>query len=236
MNATPLVASLVLLAALAPATQVAAQVAYVDSQGREWRELSVSTARTWLAVASVCPTDGTTPCTGSLGNLSVDGWVWATQEQVQELLAEFAPVVANGGCFWGSLYNNDASLVLASFDSIPTFELTNHVQGLTATSAVGAGLKNYAYAPRIGTHDEILSDSGICLTDMQPKNYASSSSGIWMFRPVCQADLDNDGTVGPSDLAVLLNAWGGSGAGDLNGSGTVDGQDLPILLAAWGGC
>ncbi|MBL9149287.1 MAG: S8 family serine peptidase [Phycisphaerae bacterium] len=49
------------------------------------------------------------------------------------------------------------------------------------------------------------------------------------------ADLDNDGTVGPTDLGLLLGAWGGPGA-DLNGSGTTGPDDLAILLGAWGGC
>ena len=54
--------------------------------------------------------------------------------------------------------------------------------------------------------------------------------------PDCPADLDGDTTVGPSDLAVLLGAWGQPGAADLDGSGTVGSPDLAILLGAWGPC
>jgi hypothetical protein len=39
--------------------------------------------------------------------------------------------------------------------------------------------------------------------------------------------------VNAQDLAALLGAWGGSGAGDLNGDGSVGAQDLAILLGAW---
>ena len=48
-------------------------------------------------------------------------------------------------------------------------------------------------------------------------------------------DLDGNGSVGASDLAILLAAWGacdGCGA-DLNGDGVVGAPDLAILLAAW---
>ncbi len=48
------------------------------------------------------------------------------------------------------------------------------------------------------------------------------------------ADLDGDGTVGGSDLAVLLSQWGGPGSADLDGDGTVGGSDLAALLGAWG--
>jgi hypothetical protein len=48
-------------------------------------------------------------------------------------------------------------------------------------------------------------------------------------------DLDGNGSVGASDLAILLATWGacdGCGA-DLNGDGVVGAPDLAILLAAW---
>jgi hypothetical protein len=47
-------------------------------------------------------------------------------------------------------------------------------------------------------------------------------------------DLDGDGTVGPTDLGILLGSWDGDDRGDLNCDGTVDGADLLLLLEAWG--
>jgi hypothetical protein len=52
----------------------------------------------------------------------------------------------------------------------------------------------------------------------------------------CPKDLDGDGTVGGADLAMLLAAWGTSGASDIDGDGDVDGADLALLLAAWNTC
>jgi hypothetical protein len=53
--------------------------------------------------------------------------------------------------------------------------------------------------------------------------------------PVVLGDLDGDGAVNGSDLAILLGSWGDrGGAADLNGDGTVDAADLGILLGAWG--
>jgi len=52
----------------------------------------------------------------------------------------------------------------------------------------------------------------------------------------CPADLDSDGSVGASDLAVLLAGWGAPGVADIDGSGSADAADLAILLAAWGEC
>jgi hypothetical protein len=48
-------------------------------------------------------------------------------------------------------------------------------------------------------------------------------------------DLDGNGAVDASDLALLLGAWGSADpAKDLDGDGTVNAADLAILLGAWG--
>lgn len=46
-------------------------------------------------------------------------------------------------------------------------------------------------------------------------------------------DLDGNGTVSGSDLAILLGAWDGPGITDFNCDGTTDAADLAILLGAW---
>jgi hypothetical protein len=46
------------------------------------------------------------------------------------------------------------------------------------------------------------------------------------------ADLDGDGAVNASDLAILLGGWGGDQL-DLTGDGTVDAADLAVLLGEW---
>lgn len=45
-------------------------------------------------------------------------------------------------------------------------------------------------------------------------------------------DLNADGAVNATDLAILIGAWGSSGA-DLDGDGVVGASDIGILLGAW---
>jgi len=53
--------------------------------------------------------------------------------------------------------------------------------------------------------------------------------------PQISADIDGDGEVGSSDLALLLGAWGtGSAAADLDGDGEIGSTDLALLLGSWG--
>jgi hypothetical protein len=60
----------------------------------------------------------------------------------------------------------------------------------------------------------------------------------------CQADVDLNGTVGASDLAILLGQWSQEHGpcalhcctADFSLDGNVDARDLAILLGAWGPC
>ena len=55
---------------------------------------------------------------------------------------------------------------------------------------------------------------------------------------VCDEDLDGDGVVGASDLAILLGSWGPCAdcPADFDGNGIVDAADLAVLLGSWGAC
>ncbi len=50
----------------------------------------------------------------------------------------------------------------------------------------------------------------------------------------CPADLNGDGTVGQSDLGILLASYGRNAGGDLDGDGDTDQADLGALLAVYG--
>ncbi len=55
-------------------------------------------------------------------------------------------------------------------------------------------------------------------------------------QPVCPWDLDNNGSVGTSDLLELFAQWGTAGPADFDESGAVGTADLLILFANWGPC
>ena len=57
---------------------------------------------------------------------------------------------------------------------------------------------------------------------------------------ICDADIDQTGTVDAVDLAALFVNWGTSGGSyprsDINADGIVDGHDLATVLNGWGAC
>ena len=64
----------------------------------------------------------------------------------------------------------------------------------------------------------------------------ATATALLDVEPSCvAADLDCDGTVGGSDLAMLLLDFGSAGPTDLDGSGSTDFGDVAILLLDWTG-
>lgn len=64
---------------------------------------------------------------------------------------------------------------------------------------------------------------------------ASLDVEVGVVEPPCVGDLDGDGSVGSTDLNLVLAGFGTSqGSGDVDGSGSVDSVDLNLLLAAFG--
>lgn len=74
-------------------------------------------------------------------------------------------------------------------------------------------------------------------------NVVTPSTAACPTATPCVGDLNNDGTVGPADLGILLGSWGNPGCGgsspcpaDINGDGAVGPADLGALLGNWGPC
>jgi probable HAF family extracellular repeat protein len=82
------------------------------------------------------------------------------------------------------------------------------------------------FASAINNKGQIAGDvsgaMGLCVLRLTPK-------------PRRHADLDCDGSVGASDLAILIQSWGAKDSpADLDRDGGVDAADLGILLGDWG--
>jgi Lectin C-type domain len=88
---------------------------------------------------------------------------------------------------------------------------------------------NEHYAELLGSNGKWndLPNSGAGLPHIAVIEFDSGSA--------CVADVNGSGDVDPTDLAVILGAWGGR-TPDLDGDGIVGASDLALLLGAWGPC
>lgn len=218
----------------------AAQVAYTDGQGRQWRHVTGTTGRSWLEVAAVCGTDGQTLCSGTLGGVDLSGWVWATQEQVTQMLAEFVPEIVKDGAVSGPAYTLPGLGFFNTFQ--PTWEFYTVVGGFFSLSAWSATESDgLAFVPAVSAsynpHDASFSVIGQAATGS-----TSSTRGVWLFIPAaddCAADLNDDGALDFFDLSQFLDYFAAlDPRADLaEPEGTFDFFDVSAYLAAFSaGC
>lgn len=86
-----------------------------DQHGREWRQLVETTGLTAAQVATVCPTDGATPCSGIVGGRDLTGWIWGTAPQVTLLLSYYTPDILTNPLLTDWTYFGAASQFLTDF-------------------------------------------------------------------------------------------------------------------------
>ncbi len=139
-----------MIALLAVGLLAAQNASAVVVDGKDWRQLTDTTGFSWLQVNAAC---GSGTCSGSIGSVSVDGWLWATRADVTGLFetlikpdsVQFTnPVISYAAA--GDL--DIANAVTSVFDPTWLFNLGGNVyrevRGLTRTTNPG-GTATMAY-------------------------------------------------------------------------------------------
>ncbi|MEY2403309.1 MAG: hypothetical protein QOD38_860, partial [Acidimicrobiaceae bacterium] len=165
------------------ATAAPAATGATDTHGREWRQVFDTTGLSWNQVATVCPTDGVTPCSGSVGGKTLTGWVWATDAQVLEFMSEYAPDLAtvqppqvDGANYFGSAVGFLGVMRWTVF-SVTNYSYSEWTGGWTASknsggTPIGAGA-GYSWPPFTG---------GLGLGPVADANEVSPYRGVWLWR------------------------------------------------------
>ena len=137
------------------------------------------------------------------------------------------------GSVWTSATRPPSSTAMATGSGTPARSRTGRWPTATATgSATPARSPTASSRTATGTESPTPATSR---TDFLEDDNRNGIPDTCEFSP---SDLDFDGCVGGSDLAILLSLWGFENppVGDLNGDGTVGGPDLATILADWNPC
>lgn len=127
--------------------------------------------------------------------------------------------------------DGDLDLAVVNQSSNNVALLANSGTGTFAApmlAATGAGPSSVA----IGNADGD-SDLDVAVANTDANSITVVLNGCGTVVPTDPADLNADGTIDATDLAILIGGWGSTGVSDINGDGTTDGADLSILLGAW---
>lgn len=115
-------------------------------------------------------------------------------------------------------------------------QMTQTIGGASIAGLSEAAMVNYVAIAADGVHFAYRNEHELDpeAEDPEPQvNFEIFVATLGGIAPV--ADLDGDGIVGNSDLAICLGAWGTADPlADLNQDGVVDLADISILLGAWG--
>lgn len=213
------------------------QDAYTDLQGRTWRQLVGTTGATWNQVRAACPTDGSA-CQGMVGSADLTGWVWASQEDVLGLFAEFAPDIVPGGSVGGPAYTLAGLGFTGTF--VPTSSTYTIVGGffyLGGWSSTQTGAA--AYAPDVSASYN-PHNAGFSVLGTAGVDSASQYRGVWLYRPPagCAADINADGSLNFFDLSAFVALFNAQNPdADLNGDGGLSFFDVSAYLALYNaGC
>ncbi len=166
----------------APTTSAAPTVG-----GREWRELFETTGLSWTEVASVCPTDGATACSGTVRGRNLTGWTWATAGQVRDLLDDYAPglttaeppVVSGIEGFWGGI--SFLAVMRWTTYSASTYSYSESTSGWTASKDAASGLPIGGFAAYAHSLAGSTANGSVGLGTAADE--ASSVRGVWLWRP-----------------------------------------------------
>lgn len=178
-----------LLAIVAAASMGGSMAAHAVIIGdRDWRQLTETVGFSWNEVSTVCD-PGTGVCSGSLGEVSFDGWIWADVHEVRNLLEELILPESiqfedRGGGYYQS-YSDSTGLISALISPdffLPTLTSSNAlaVYGLTRSLHPGSGT--------IALRSEII-DNADYFDYVTPSLAVATSGaspyvGFWLYRDV----------------------------------------------------
>jgi len=110
---------------------------YTDGLGRQWLDVNDTTNFSWNDMAAICPTDGATPCSGSLGATDLTGWTWATRDQVREVVREITGLTSELDNYYYYPLVRETAWASAFLDNFPATEVRDScrvVSGLMTNS------------------------------------------------------------------------------------------------------
>lgn len=172
-------------------------------------------------------------------------------------VAELAPIAEHFGVIYGDSFINGPQIAtITDFDNPITngpHGIINTIQGsainnsLTSQEKEFEVLATWSVGPNSIGFMQLGAGEAVFLSDFNTWDNdminGFDNKEFWqnLFEytaSTCPIDLDADGSVGTSDLLILLSAWGSDPGGppDFNGDGTVGTADLLELLANWGPC
>ena len=187
-----------------------------DGHGKEWK-LPQLTGMSWNQAAALCPQDGVSRCSGS-----IDNWIWATDEQVLQLMSYYEPAMLTNRSVSGFAYSNSASAFLNAFQApliadpcsgyICSGDSSQSTSGWTATR------DSYGSPYIASSFFTFLRGGGFSVT---ANSNAAQGSGVWLWR-------DPNGIYANDDSGMVASPLGGTALSNVLANDTIAGAPATL--------
>jgi hypothetical protein len=170
---------------------------------KEWRPLTETTGFSWLNVNYAC---GTGLCMGSIGEVSVEGWFWATNTDIQGLFEglikpESTQFPTPTTSYYAPGDADIANAVTNVFDPTWVFNLgTNQyreVRGVTRSDSGGTATMAYLSDSPFATSPDYAA-----FDTTWPKNLGDTHTGVWLYKPVKPTPVPEPGSMALFGTAI----------------------------------
>lgn len=183
--------------ALLPLT---AQAGPITVDGREWRQVTETTNLSWTQIATVCDR-WTGACSGSLGGIDFDGWVWAGVSDIGDMFRALTGYPVSDP---GTVYRHGSSWAPAFF---ALFDPTYHSPEVVAVTGLSREANEYSavrpyVADRSGSGSDWIS-TGVRATMHDPL----AEVGGWFYRASGPVAMTEPGPL-PLFLTGAALIWG----------------------------
>ena len=187
-----------------------------DGHGKEWK-LPQSVGLSWNQAAALCPQDGASRCTGAL-----DNWIWATDEQVLQLMSYYEPAMLANRSVSGFAYSTSANTFLTAFQApliadpctgyICSGDSFQSLSGWTATR------DSYGSPYIASSFFTFLRGGGFSVT---ANANAAQGSGVWLWR-------DPNGIYANDDSGMVASPLGGTAVSNVLANDTIAGAPATL--------
>jgi hypothetical protein len=173
-----------------------------DGHGKEWR-MPQATFLSWNQTATICPQDGVSRCSGAIGTQDLDNWVWATDEQVLQLMSYYEPAMLTNRSVTGFQYSTGAGNFLNAFHAqVFTDPCSGYFcTGGSSQSIIGWTASKDSYGSPYLASSSLATFQGGSFS-VFPAG-ATQSSGVWLWR-------DPNGIYANDDSGMVASPAGGT--------------------------
>jgi hypothetical protein len=192
-----------------------------DGHGKEWRFPKLS-AISWNQAAAVCPQDGVNTCSGSVGLQNLDGWIWATDEQVLQLMSYYEPAMLTNRSVTGFQYSITANTFLNAFQ-VPIFFQGCGGYFCTGTStqsqSAWTATKDLNGIPYLASSSDTSFTGGSF--SVSANTNVTAGFGLWLWR-------DPNGIYANDDSGMVANPYGGTAVSNVLANDTIAGTTATL--------